>query len=128
MVEDGVMLIRWSQLTNIEVNKLGENALCLPLAICPTKGSAKLCIGEYSSVSPLIRNHVENYTTVIRVAEVKCVKLSTLMRYIGSADLLKLDAKGLEYEVIRKAGDEFKQVSRIVVEVHEPESSLDDIE
>lgn len=128
MVEEGAMLIRWNRLTNIEVNNLGENALCYPLAICPIKGSAKLCIDEYSSVSPLIRTHVENYTTVIRVAEVKCVKLSTLVRYIGSADLLKLDAKGLEYEVIREAEDEFKRVSRMIVEVHEPESSLDDIE
>ncbi|MEM3805842.1 MAG: hypothetical protein QXV08_07275 [Desulfurococcus sp.] len=121
-------MIRWSQLTNIEVNNLGENALCYPLAICPIKGSAKLRIDESSSVSPLIRTHVENYTTVIRVAEVKCVKLSTLVRYIGSADLLKLDAKDLEYEVIREAEDEFKRVSRMIVEVREPESSLDDIE
>ncbi|MEM1803395.1 MAG: FkbM family methyltransferase [Desulfurococcaceae archaeon] len=113
---------------NIEANNLIGKARCFPIALCPTKGTAKLYIGEYSSVSSLIRNHVENYTAVARVEEVKCVKLSTLLKYVGSADVLKLDVEGLEYELIREAGNELKRVSRIVVEAHEPETSLDDIE
>lgn len=112
---------------NIELNNL-KRARIYPYAICPHTGRGVLYVGLHSSVSSLMRSHVENYTTVVGAIEVKCVKLSSLITHIGYVDTLKLDIEGLELDVIREAGSKLSMVGRIVVEVHKDLVDLQEVE
>lgn len=102
---------------NIRVNKLSE-VYAYPLAVCPESGFKKLYIGDYPAVSSLLREHVEYYTGVKGVIEVKCIKMSNLLNYIGVLDVLKLDVEGLEVDVLKEALRELCRIRAIVVEAH----------
>ncbi len=103
--------------SNIVVNN-AFNTILIPHAVCPSNGFVKLYIGEYPAVSSIIREHVEYYTSVIESIEVKCVKMSSLLRSIGYLDIVKLDLEGLEKNILVESIDELKRVETIVVEVH----------
>lgn len=102
---------------NLELNHV-KNTSIYPVAICPERGWARLYVGEYSSVSSLLREHVEKYTRVTGVREVKCIRLSSLLSYLGSVDVLKLDIEGMELEVLSEAFEQLKRVENLVIEVH----------
>lgn len=102
---------------NIRINKL-SGVYAYPIAVCPNSGFKRLYIGEYPAVSSLLREHVEYYTRVENVIEVKCVKMSNLLSYIGVLDVLKLDIEGLEVDVLKEALSELRRTYAVVVEVH----------
>ncbi|MEM4487803.1 MAG: FkbM family methyltransferase [Desulfurococcaceae archaeon] len=102
---------------NVELNK-ARIAKIYPYALCPQSGSTNLYVGAYPAVSSVIREHVENYTSVEKTIEVRCVKLSSLLSFLSYVDLLKLDIEGLELDVIREAGRELTRVGGMVVEIH----------
>lgn len=112
---------------NLKLNK-SPNTWVYPVALCPEHGWARLYVGEYPSVSSLLREHVENYTTVRSVREVKCLKLSSLLGYLGSVDVLKLDIEGVEQEVLTEAFEQLKHVKSLIVEVHKDAVEPRDIE
>ncbi|MEM0004127.1 MAG: FkbM family methyltransferase [Desulfurococcaceae archaeon] len=102
---------------NIELNKVRGGTI-IPFAICPSSGVKRLFIGDYSAVSSLIREHVEQHSAVVSELEVKCVRLSSILKYLGYTEILKLDIEGLELEVLREALGELWRVKSIVVEAH----------
>lgn len=112
---------------NIRLNKVAK-AKVLPLAICPTSGTQKIFIAEHPAVSSMLKDHVEYHSRIIGVLEVKCVKLSSLLDYLESAQLLKLDIEGLELDVLREALGELRRVKRLVVEVHTDVVDLNEVE
>lgn len=102
---------------NLHLNDAGRMRV-YPVAVCPERGYAKLYVGEYPAVSSVVRDHVERYTGVKCVLEVKCVELGSLLRHLGSIDVLKLDIEGLETAVLKKALGELGKTRVLVVEVH----------
>lgn len=113
--------------SNLELNEL-NNVNIYPLAICVEPGFTKLYIGENPALSSTLREHVENYTRVIGVIDVKCIKLSTLLRYLEKVDLIKLDVEGGEIDILREAVGEFNRVGGMVIEVHRDVVDIDDLE
>lgn len=112
---------------NIHLN--GFSAIHVyPLAVCPERGLRKLYVGEYPAVSSLSRDHVERYTVVERELEVRCIKLSSLLKYIGYLDILKLDIEGLEREVLKEALGELTRTNTLVVEVHTDTADQGEVE
>jgi len=102
---------------NIRLNRL-SHVYAYPIAVCPESGFKKLYVGDYPAVSSLLREHVEHYASVESVIEVKCIKMSNLLGYIGVLDVLKLDIEGLEVDVLKEALGELRRTRAIVVEVH----------
>lgn len=103
--------------TNARVNK-ALSAVVYPLALCREAGTTRLYIGEYAAVSSTLREHVEEYTSVSRVVEVKCVRLSTLLNYMGHVNIVKLDVEGAELDVLSEAHRELHRVDTVVAELH----------
>lgn len=112
---------------NLDYNK-AYNTLLIPRALCSHTGFTKLYIGAYPAVSSTIRSHVEEHTRVERAVEVKCLKLSTLLSYLGFTNVLKLDVEGLELELLREASSALHRVKTVVVEVHTDVVEVADIE
>lgn len=105
-------------LMNIRHNSI-KNTRVYPVAICDFTGPAKLYIGEYGVVSSIIRDHVERYTEILGIVDVKCIKLSDLLIILSNLDIVKIDVEGLELSILREAVNELRRVRSIVVEVHE---------
>jgi FkbM family methyltransferase len=103
--------------SNISLNN-ALNTRIIPVALCPDRGYHRLFIGEYPAVSSLIPDHVDFHSRITGYIEVKCVRLSDLLKYIGFVDILKLDVEGVEDVVLREAVEELYRVQCIVVEVH----------
>jgi FkbM family methyltransferase len=96
----------------------GAEIRVFPLAICGESGVAELYVGENLAVSSTVRDHVEFFTRVTRRVKVKCTRLSSVLRYLGHVDIVKLDVEGLELELLREARGELNRVRVLVVEVH----------
>jgi len=112
---------------NIHRNKRSEVRI-YPVAVCPESGFRKLYVGRYPAVSSFFIEHVEKYTDVAGVLEVKCLKLSTLIRYLGFLHTVKLDVEGLEAGILRESTSELSKVNTLVVEVHTDVADLAEVE
>jgi len=103
-----------------------RNYVVLPVAIAEKDGSAELQLNAYeqsSSLLPADAAGVKSWVTeqefkVIGSVTVPTMRLDTFMdgAGIGSVDYLKIDAQGLDLEVVKSAGDRLKDVAKVVLE------------
>jgi len=103
-----------------------RNFVVLPIAVAERDGTAKLQLNAYeqsSSLLPADRAGVEQWVTeqefkVIGSVTVPTMRLDTFMNQAGieSVDFLKIDAQGLDLEVVRSAGDRLKDVAKVQLE------------
>lgn len=114
-------------IANIKLNNV-NNVKLYPIAVSNKSGVSELHVGHYGAVSSLISEHTLRYSGIEKVYKVKCITLSTLLRYIGAVDVLKIDIEGLEDQVLREAKEELWRVRSIVVEIHSNIADLHDIE
>jgi methyltransferase FkbM-like protein len=96
------------------------------LAVTEKDGSAELNINSYadaSSLLPLDEQGVRNWAgaqdlrTVDKVT-VGTIRLDTFLNLAGiqTVDYLKIDAQGLDLDVVRSAGNRLKDIHRICLE------------
>ena len=102
------------------------NYVVLPIAVAATDGSAELQLNAYEQSSSLLpaddagvkawRSELE--FKVIGSVIVPTMRLDTFMNGAGieSVDFLKVDAQGLDLEVVRSAGDRLRDVARVQLE------------
>jgi len=102
------------------------NYVVLPIAVAATDGSAELQLNAYEQSSSLLpaddagvkawRSELE--FKVIGSVTVPTMRLDTFMNGAGieSVDFLKVDAQGLDLEVVRSAGDRLRDVARVQLE------------
>jgi FkbM family methyltransferase len=102
---------------NIEMG-VNSKVYIYPRALCTERGQVKLYIGENPAVTSIIRDHVEEFTSIKSIINVKCIKLSTLLKHIGRVDIIKLDVEGVELELLREASSELRRAESLVIEVH----------
>jgi FkbM family methyltransferase len=103
-----------------------RNYVVLPIAIAERNGSAELQLNAYeqsSSLLPADEAGVKSWITeqefkVIGSVTVPTMRLDTFMDGAGieSVDYLKVDAQGLDLEVVRSAGDRLKDIAKIQLE------------
>jgi len=102
------------------------NFFVVPLAVTEADGSSELNINSHadaSSLLPLDEQGVRNWAgaqdlrTVEKVT-VGTIRLDTFLNLAGiqSVDYLKVDAQGLDLEVVRSAGNRLKDIHRICLE------------
>jgi FkbM family methyltransferase len=103
-----------------------RNFVVLPIAIAERDGSAELNLNAYeqsSSLLPADPDGVESWVTeahfeVVGSVVVPTMRLDTFLAAagIGAVDFLKVDAQGLDLEVVRSAGDRLKDMARVQLE------------
>ena len=109
------------------------NFFVVPLAVTETDGCAELNINSYadaSSLLPLDEQGVRNWVgaqdlrTVDKVT-VGTIRLDTFLNLaeIQTVDYLKIDAQGMDLEVVRSAGNRLKDIHRICLECDVSHSS-----
>jgi FkbM family methyltransferase len=102
------------------------NFLGVPLAVTETDGSSELNINSHadaSSLLPLDEQGVRQWSgaqdlrTVEKVT-VGTIRLDTFLNLAGiqSVDYLKIDAQGMDLDVVRSAGNRLKDIHRICLE------------
>lgn len=96
----------------------GARVRVYPRAVCVEGGVVELYVGENPAVSSLLAEHVELFTKINRRVQVKCTRLSSVLRHLRYVDIVKLDVEGLELDLLREASDELNRVRVLVVEVH----------
>ncbi len=104
-----------------------RNYVVLPIAIAERDGSAELQLNAYeqsSSLLPPDPNGVKSWVTeqhfeVVGSVVVPTMRLDTFINAIGikSIDYLKVDAQGLDLEVVRSAGDRLADIAKVQLEV-----------
>ncbi|MEM4718321.1 MAG: FkbM family methyltransferase [Desulfurococcaceae archaeon] len=102
---------------NMYINK-AQNIRILPVAICPESGFKSLYIANYPAISSLSRDYVEQFDHDFKTIEVKCVKLSNILKLLGYVDILKMDIEGLELDVLKESASELWRTRKIVIETH----------
>jgi FkbM family methyltransferase len=103
-----------------------RNYVVLPIAIAETDGSAELRLNEYEQASSLLATDESGVARwvggeVFKVVDsitVPTMRLDTFMDAAGirSVDFLKVDAQGLDLDVVRSAGDRLRDVARVQLE------------
>jgi FkbM family methyltransferase len=103
-----------------------RNYVVMPIAIAEKDGSAELHLNAYeasSSLLPADEAGVKSWVTeqefkVIGSVTVPTMRLDTFMdgASIESVDFLKIDAQGLDLEVVKSAGDRLKDVTKVQLE------------
>lgn len=103
-----------------------RNYVVLPIAIAETDGTAELNLNAYeqsSSLLPADDEGVKRWITelhfeVVGSVTVPTMRLDTFMNRAGikSVDFLKIDAQGLDLEVVKSAGDRVRDVAKIQLE------------
>ncbi len=103
-----------------------RNYVVLPIAISERDGSAELQINAYEASSSLLPPDPEGvkrwitaeHFEVVDSVTVPTMRLDTFMNAVGlqSIDYLKVDAQGLDLEVVKSAGDRLKDVAKVKVE------------
>lgn len=103
-----------------------RNYVVLPIAIAQRDGSAELHLNAYeqsSSLLPADEEGVKSWVTeqefkVVGSVTVPTMRLDTFMNRAGieSVDFLKIDAQGLDLEVVKSAGDRLRDVAKIQLE------------
>jgi FkbM family methyltransferase len=102
------------------------NFFVVPLAVTEKDGSSDLNINSYadaSSLLPLDDQGVRSWAgaQVLRTIEkvtVGTIRLDTFLNLAGiqSVDYLKIDAQGMDLEVVKSAGNRLKDIHRICLE------------
>jgi len=102
------------------------NFFVIPLAVSEKDGSAELNVNSYadaSSLLPLDEQGVRGWAggpelRVVDKVTVGTIRLDTFLHLAGieKVDYLKVDAQGLDLEVVRSAGDRLKDIQRICLE------------
>jgi FkbM family methyltransferase len=103
-----------------------RNYVVLPIAIAERDGSAELQLNAYeqsSSLLPADRAGVQRWITeqefkVIGSMTVPTMRLDTFLNGAGveAVDYLKIDAQGLDLEVVKSAGDRLRDVAKVQLE------------
>ena len=103
-----------------------RNFVVLPFAIAERDGTADFHINAYeasSSLLPADEGGVKRWITeqefkVIGSVTVPTMRLDTFMDKAGldSVDFLKVDAQGLDLEVVKSAGDRLRNVAKVQLE------------
>ncbi len=105
-----------------------RNYVVLPFAIAERDGSATLQLNAYEQSSSLLPPDAEGikrwetgglHFEVVGAVTVPTMRLDTFIASVGlkSVDFLKVDAQGLDLEVVRSAGDRLKDIRKIQLEV-----------
>jgi FkbM family methyltransferase len=103
-----------------------RNYVVLPIAISEHDGSAELQLNSYeqsSSLLPLDPEGVKKWVTeqhveVVGSVIVPTMRLDTFMNAAGlkSVDYLKVDAQGLDLDVVKSAGDRLRDIAKVQLE------------
>ena len=103
-----------------------RNYVVLPIAIAEKDGSAELQLNAYeqsSSLLPADEAGVKRWVTeqefkVVGSVTVPTMRLDTFLNgaAIESVDFLKVDAQGLDLEVVKSAGDRLGDVAKLQLE------------
>jgi len=103
-----------------------RNYVVLPIAIAEKDGSAELQLNAYeqsSSLLPADEAGVKSWVTeqefkVVGSVTVPTMRLDTFLNgaAIESVDFLKVDAQGLDLEVVKSAGDRLGDVAKLQLE------------
>jgi FkbM family methyltransferase len=103
-----------------------RNYVVLPIAIAERDGSAELQLNAYeqsSSLLPPDATGLESWVSeqsfkVVGSVTVPTMRLDTFMNRAGieSVDFLKIDAQGLDLEVVKSAGDRLMDVAKVQLE------------
>jgi FkbM family methyltransferase len=103
-----------------------RNYVILPIAIAERDGSAELQLNAYEQSSSLLladEAGVKSWITeqefkVVGSVTVPTMRLDTFMNAagIGSVDFMKIDAQGLDLEVVKSAGDRLGDVAKVQME------------
>ena len=103
-----------------------RNYVVLPIAVAERDGSAELHLNAYeqsSSLLPADQAGVKSWITeqefkVTGSITVPTMRLDTFMNQVGieSVDYLKIDAQGLDLEVVKSAGDRLRDVVKVQLE------------
>ena len=104
-----------------------RNYVVLPVAVTERDGSAELQLNAYeqsSSLLPVDQEGMKSWVTgglefkVVGSVTVPTMRLDTFMNGAGieSVDYLKIDAQGLDLDVVKSAGDRLKDVAKVQLE------------
>lgn len=103
-----------------------RNYVVLPIAIAERDGSAELQLNAYeqsSSLLPADEAGVKSWITdqefkVVGTMTVPTMRLDTFMNEarIEAVDYLKIDAQGLDLEVVKSAGERLRDVAKVQLE------------
>jgi FkbM family methyltransferase len=103
-----------------------RNYVVLPIAIAEHDGAAELHLNAYEQSSSLLRADeagVKRWVTeqefkVVGSVTVPTMRLDRFMNEAGiqSVDYLKIDAQGLDLEVVKSAGDRLRDVAKVQLE------------
>ena len=103
-----------------------RNYVVLPIAVAERDGSAELQLNAYeqsSSLLPADKEGTKHWITdqefkVLGTVTVPTMRLDTFMNQAGihSVDYLKIDAQGLDLEVVKSAGDRLRDVAKVQLE------------
>jgi FkbM family methyltransferase len=103
-----------------------RNYVVLPIAVAERDGSAELHLNAYeqsSSLLPADQAGMKSWITeqefkVTGSMTVPTMRLDTFMNAAGieSVDYLKIDAQGLDLEVVKSAGDRLRDVAKVQLE------------
>lgn len=103
-----------------------RNYVVLPIAVAERDGSAELQLNAYEQSSSLLppdpegvkRWITDQHFEVVGTVTVPTMRLDTFMNAAGltSIDYLKVDAQGLDLEVVRSAGERLADIAKIQLE------------
>jgi len=103
-----------------------RNYVVLPIAVAERDGSAELQVNQYeqsSSLLPADQAGMKSWITdqefkVVGTVTVPTMRLDTFMNEAGidAVDYLKIDAQGLDLEVVKSAGDRLRDVAKVQLE------------
>lgn len=103
-----------------------RNYVVLPIAISERDGSAELQLNAYEQSSSLLPPDpdgvkawiTEQHFEVVDSVTVPTMRLDTFMNAVGleTIDYLKVDAQGLDLDVVKSAGDRLADVAKVQLE------------
>jgi len=112
----------------IKLFGLLPNFFVAPMAVTERDGCSELNINSYvdaSSLLPLDDQGVRRWVggqdlRVVEKVAVGTIRLDTFLNLAGiqTVDRLKIDAQGMDLEVVRSAGDRLKDIHRICLECY----------
>lgn len=103
------------------------NFVVIPMAVAEKNGCADFYINTYDAASSLLPLHPEGLQrwirgeelSVERTVSVPTIRLDTFMEWmqIPEVEYLKVDAQGMDFSVIKSAGERLRDIRRITLEV-----------
>ena len=105
---------------------VASNYIVIPMAVAEKDGVSELYLNSHEPASSLLpfddaglRSWVGEQLKIDRVISVPTVRLDTFMSLmdIGRVDFLKIDAQGMDLNVLRSAGPRLRDIMKITLEV-----------